>query len=160
MVTSMDWSWEAWLIITIVLVLFELLSMDFVFVMLAGGAAVGTIAAALSFPTVLVWLLAIGGAALGLGIVRPRIAERIHRGPELKIGPAALIGLSALVLEDVIPNHPGRVKIRGDVWSALPADDVSTMAAGLHVEVTEIKGAIAYVSPAVSRPVSNQGEEQ
>ncbi|GAC1378999.1 MAG: NfeD family protein [Marmoricola sp.] len=156
----MDWSWEAWLIITIVLVLFELLSMDFVFVMLAGGAGVGTVAAALNFPTVLVWLLAIGGAALGLGIVRPRIAERIHRGPELKIGPAALIGASALVLEDIVPNHPGRVKIRGDVWSALPADDLSTMTAGVHVEVMDIKGAIAYVAEPVSRPVSNNAEEQ
>lgn len=156
----MDWSWEAWLIITIVLVLFELLSMDFVFVMLAGGAGVGTVAAALNFPTVLVWLLAIGGAALGLGIVRPRIAERIHRGPELKIGPAALIGVSALVLEDIVPNHPGRVKIRGDVWSALPADDLSTMTAGVHVEVMDIKGAIAYVAEPVSRPVSNNAEEQ
>lgn len=160
MVTGMDWSWEAWLIITIVLVLFELLSMDFVFVMLAGGAGVGTVAAALNFPTVLVWLLAIGGAALGLGIVRPRIAERIHRGPELKIGPAALIGVSALVLEDIVPNHPGRVKIRGDVWSALPADDLSTMTAGVHVEVMDIKGAIAYVAEPVSRPVSNNAEEQ
>lgn len=142
----MDWSWEAWLIITIVLVLFELLSMDFVFLMLAAGAAVGTVAAALNFSSVLVWLLAIGGAALGLGIVRPRIAERIHRGPDLKIGAAALVGLSALVLEDVVPNHPGRVKIRGDEWSALPSDDTSTWIAGAHVQVVEIKGAIAYVS--------------
>ena len=156
----MDWSWEAWLIITIVLVLFELLSMDFVFIMLAGGAGVGTIAAALNFSPVLVWLLAIAGAALGIGIVRPRIAARIHRGPELKIGPAALIGLSALVLEDVVPNHPGRVKIKGDEWSALPADDVSSLPAGVHVEVTEIRGAIAYVSQKVSQELSNMGEEQ
>ena len=152
----MDWSWEAWLIIAIVLVLFELLSMDFVFVMLAGGAGIATVAAALGLPSVLVWLLAIGGAALGLGIVRPRIAQRIHRGPELKIGPAALIGLPAVVLEDVVPNHPGRVKIRGDVWTALPADDVSTIVAGLHVEVADIRGAIAYVS----QRLSNKGEEQ
>lgn len=143
----MDWSWEAWLIIAIVLVLFELLSMDFVFVMLAGGAGIGAIAAALNFSSVLVWLLAIGGAALGLGIVRPKIAARIHRGPELKVGAAALVGLGAVVLEDVVPNHPGRVKIRGDEWTALPSDDVSTLTAGLHVEVVEIKGAIAYVAP-------------
>lgn len=151
----MDWSWEAWLIIAIVLVLFELLSMDFVFVMLAGGAGIGAAAAALNFSGVLVWLLAIGGAALGLGIVRPRIAERIHRGPDLKIGPAALIGLTAVVLEDVVPNRPGRVKIRGDVWSALPADDVSTLPTGAHVEVADIRGAIAYVS----LQLSNKGEE-
>jgi membrane protein implicated in regulation of membrane protease activity len=145
-VKIMDWSWEAWLIIAIVLVLFELLSMDFVFLMLAGGAAIATAAAALNFSAVLVWLLAIGGAATGLWIVRPKIAERIHRGPELKIGAAALVGLRAMVLEDVVPNHPGRVKIRGDEWTALPSDDVSTWAAGVHVQVVEIKGAIAYVS--------------
>lgn len=143
----MDWSWEAWLIIAIVLVLFELLSMDFVFVMLAGGAAIGAGAAALNLSSVLVWLLAIGGAALGLGIVRPKIAGRLHRGPELKVGAAALVGLAAVVLEDVVPNHPGRVKIRGDEWTALPSDDVSTLSAGARVEVVEIRGAIAYVSP-------------
>jgi len=142
----MDWSWEVWLIIAIVLVLFELLSMDFVFVMLAGGAGIGAIAASLNFSPVLVWLLAIGGAGLGLGIVRPKIAARIHRGPELKVGAAALVGVPAVVLEDVVPNHPGRVKIRGDVWSALPSDHTSTLSAGVQVEVIEIKGAIAYVA--------------
>jgi len=142
----MDWSWEAWLIITIVLVLFELLSMDFVFLMFAGGAAIGTAAAALNFSTVLVWLLAIGGAALGLLVVRPKIAERIHRGPELKIGAAALVGARAVVLEEVVPNHPGRVKIGGDEWTALPSDDVSTLVPGAQVQVVEIKGAIAYVT--------------
>lgn len=152
----MDWSWEAWLIIAIVLVLFELLSMDFVFIMLAGGAGIGAIAASLNFSAVLVWLLAIGGAALGLGIVRPKIAERIHRGPELKIGAAALVGRGAVVLEDVVPNHPGRVKIGGDEWSALPSDDVSTLASGAQVEVIEIKGAIAYVADRNTR----QGEAQ
>jgi membrane protein implicated in regulation of membrane protease activity len=142
----MDWSWEAWLIIAIVLVLFELLSLDFVFVMLAGGAGIGAIASALNFSSVLVWLLAIGSAGLGLGIVRPKIAERIHRGPDLQVGPAALVGLGAVVLEDIVPNHPGRVKIRGDEWTALPSDDVSSLTAGDQVEVVEIKGAIAYVA--------------
>lgn len=142
----MDWSWEAWLIIAIVLVLFELLSMDFVFIMLAAGAGLGTLAAALNFPPVLVWLVAIAGAALGLGIVRPRIAERLHRGPELQVGPAALVGVGAVVLEEVVPNHPGRVKIRGDEWTALPSDDVSRLEPGVQVEVVEIRGAIAYVA--------------
>lgn len=141
----MEWSWAVWLIITIVLVLFELLSMDFVFVMLAAGAGLGTIAAALGLPGVLVWLVAILGATAGLVLVRPKVVERMHRGPELKIGPAALVGARAVVLEDVVPNHPGRVKIRGDAWSALPADEVSTFGAGLHVEVVEIRGATAYV---------------
>lgn len=142
----LDWPWEVWLIVTIVLVLFELLSMDFVFVMLAGGAGLGTLADAANFSWGWVWLIAIAGAATGLFLVRPKIAERIHRGPELKIGAAALIGRRAVVLEDVVPNHPGRIKIGGDEWTALPSDDVSTWATGLHVEVVEIKGAIAYVA--------------
>ncbi|HWU31257.1 MAG TPA: NfeD family protein [Marmoricola sp.] len=142
----LNWPWEAWLIITIVLVLMELLSMDFVFVMLAGGAGLGTIAAALHFDGLAVWLIAIAGAAAGLWLVRPRIAARIHRGPELKIGPAALVGRRAVVLEDVVPNHPGRIKIGGDEWTALPSDERSTWTTGLHVEVIEIRGAIAYVA--------------
>lgn len=142
----MDWSWTVWLIITIVLVLFELLSMDFVFLMFAGGAGIGTVAAALNVPSVLVWLLAIAGAALGLGVVRPQVRARLHRGPDLKIGPAALIGARAVVLEDVVPNHPGRIKIHGDEWTALPADRASTHPVGQDVDVVEIRGAIAYVS--------------
>lgn len=143
----MAWSWAVWLIITIVLVLFELLSMDFVFIMLAVGAAVGTVSAALNFPGVLVWLLAIAGAAMGLLLVRPKVVEWMDRGPELKIGPAALVGMRAVVLEDVAPNHPGRIKIRGDEWTALPSDDASSFVVGADVEVAQIKGAIAYVTP-------------
>lgn len=141
----MDWSWEVWLIIAVVLVLFELLSMDFFFAMLAGGAALGSIAAALDLPGVVVWLIALGGAAAGLALVRPKVVAMLHRTPDLKIGAEALVAQQAIVLEDVAPHAPGRVKIGGDEWTALPADDSSTYCKTTRVVVEEIRGATAYV---------------
>jgi membrane protein implicated in regulation of membrane protease activity len=136
-------AWLIWLLAAAVLAGGELLSLDLVLIMLAGGAGAAAGAAALGAGSL---LQAIVFAVVGLGLllgVRP-VARRHLSVRHTRTGVEALTGAPALVLEPV-DRHSGRVKIGGEVWTARSFDDTQTFAAGEHVQVMEISGATALV---------------
>jgi membrane protein implicated in regulation of membrane protease activity len=140
-----DHAWESWLIVAGVLAVLELVSLDLIFIMLAGGALVGALASALSAPAALSVGLALVTAVGLLAVLRPGVLKSLHGGPDLRTGTAALVGTRAVVLHDLAAHQPGRVKIGGEEWAALPYDEDDRIAAGETVDVVQIKGATAYV---------------
>ncbi len=68
--------------------------------------------------------------------------------PTLHNGPEALVGKSGLVLERVTAQT-GRVKLRGEVWSARTFDETVVVEPGQKIGVAEIDGATAVVYPIV-----------
>jgi membrane protein implicated in regulation of membrane protease activity len=146
----MDWlqnhSWESWLIVALVLAATEMATLDFTLLMMAVGAGAGCLMAAIGFN---VWIQVIVAAVVAvtmLAFVRPNIVKRVHRGPTVQNGPQALVGQSGLVLERVT-GLTGRVRLRGEVWSARAVDDGVLIEPGAKVGVAEIDGATAVVYP-------------
>jgi membrane protein implicated in regulation of membrane protease activity len=134
-----------WLILGLVLVAAEVLSGEFVLLMLGGGALA---AAGVSFvvggPVVGAVVFAIASVLL-LFAVRPVLRRRLNRA----VDPAvmhhqALVGGSAVVVARV-DGQGGRVKIGGDVWSARSYDGGQVIEEGTQVTVVEISGATALV---------------
>src|SRR5437879_4722771 len=87
-----DNAWAAWLAAACLLGLAELLSLDLVLLMLAGGALVGMLVSLTPAGLPLQIIAAAVTAISMLLLVRPNIVRRLHSGPELRTGPAALIG--------------------------------------------------------------------
>jgi membrane protein implicated in regulation of membrane protease activity len=147
----MDWLndhlWAGWLGLAIVLGALELASLDLILLMLAVGAIAGAITAAAGAAIILQILVAAGASVAMLALVRPNLVKRLHTGPDLKLGPAKLVGRQALVTEEITTHNPGRVKLAGEIWSAEPYDDRLTIQAGETVEVLAIKGATVFVHP-------------
>ena len=145
----MDWlrdhMWETWLIVAAALAALELVSLDLVLVMLAGGALVGLITALFGAPVAVQVILALASAVGFLGVLRPSVVRRLHAGPTLRVGAEALIGQRATVLRELTHALPGRVKIGGEEWTALPYDEDDRIEPGVTVDVVSIKGATAYV---------------
>ncbi len=145
----MDWLndnlWAGWLGLSVVLGSLELLSLDLFLAMLAGGALVGAVTALLGGPLALQIILALVTSVALLGFLRPSVVQRLHSGPSLKVGAEALIGKRATVLRELTHGTPGRVKIGGDEWTAVPYDEDDRIEAGEVVDVVQIKGATAYV---------------
>ncbi len=139
--------WAVWMVLAVGLGMAEMLSLDLVLLMLAVGAVVGALAALASFPVVLQVLLAGGGAAAMLSLVRPNLLRHLHGGPDLVTGMGKLVGQTGLVTEELSTHQPGRVKVGGEVWSAQPYDESLTIAPGAMVEVFAIRGATAFVHP-------------
>jgi membrane protein implicated in regulation of membrane protease activity len=145
----MDWlndhDWESWLALAVVLGALEVVSLDLFLVMLAGGALVGALTAALGGPVALQIVFALISAVGLLGVIRPSVVRRLHKGADLKTGADALIGQRATVLRELAHGIPGRVKIGGEEWTAVPYDEDDRIEAGAVVDVVQIKGATAYV---------------
>jgi membrane protein implicated in regulation of membrane protease activity len=137
----------AWLVLAVGLGVAELVSLDLILIMVAVGAIVGALAAVASFPVILQVLLAAGGSAAMLALVRPNLVKKLHQGPDLVLGTGKLVGQQGVVTEELSIHHPGRVKVGGEIWSACPYDESLTIAPGATVEVFAIRGATAYVHP-------------
>jgi membrane protein implicated in regulation of membrane protease activity len=139
-------SWVVWLIVAVLLGAAELLTATLALGLAAMAAAVAAVigAAGLSLP------VQVGGfmvaTVAGLGMVRPFAIRHIRRPPLLRSGTSALVGRSALVLDEV-STHGGRVRIGGEEWTSRPYDEDLIIPAGVTVEVIGIDGATALVTP-------------
>jgi membrane protein implicated in regulation of membrane protease activity len=136
-------AWMVWLGVALVLVAIEAVTVDFTFLMLAGGAVGASVAAAFGAPPALQAIVAALVAVALLAIVRPWLKNRLSSGaaPQL-MGAAAHVGRSAVALDRVNPSG-GRVKLAGDTWSARTlGDDIEP---GEEVVVDSIDGATAIV---------------
>jgi membrane protein implicated in regulation of membrane protease activity len=146
----MDWLtdnfWLAWLGIAIVLAAVEAATVDFVFVMFAGGALFGALAAVLGAPFWLQVVVAVVAALLLVGLVRPMIRRKFLEGEvDHRIGAAGLVGRRAWVLQAVTETD-GRVKLAGETWSARLAEGSPPAGPGDEVRVIAIHGATAIVT--------------
>lgn len=138
--------WLVWMGLALVLIAIEAATVDFVFIMLGGGALMGALAAALGAPLVLQVVVAVVVAMLLVGIVRP-IMKRQFTNTEASrdIGAAGLEGQAARVLETVTTTD-GRVRLAGETWSARVPHGAPAIDVGEEVRVLSIDGATAVVT--------------
>jgi membrane protein implicated in regulation of membrane protease activity len=141
-----DHGWLAWVGLALALGAIEVVSVAFVFVMLAGGALAGAVAAAVGFPLEAQVMVAVGVAVALLLMVRPIVKGRFMvPDGHGEIGAVAQVGRSAMVLQTVT-EHDGRVKLGGETWSARTVPDTAACLPGQEVRVVSIQGATAIVS--------------
>jgi membrane protein implicated in regulation of membrane protease activity len=139
-------SWIIWLIVAAVLGVAELLTMTFAFGLIAVAAVVAAVVAVFHADLALQLVAFVVAAGAGLGVVRPIAVRHIKQPPPLRTGAAALVGRSAIVLEEVT-EHSGRVRIDGEEWSSRSYDETLVIPVGTKVDVMQIKGATALVYP-------------
>lgn len=139
-------AWIVWLIVAALLSVAELMTTTLALGIIAVAAivAAGVGALDLALPFQLLAFVAASGA--GLGFVLPVARRHIRQPPLLKTGPAALVGRSAQVLDEVT-GHSGRVRIGGEEWSARSYDETLVIPPGQTVDVMQIEGATALVYP-------------
>src|SRR6201986_1051962 len=139
-------SWIVWLIVAAVLGVAELLTTTLAFGLIAIAAVVAAVVGV--FDVSLAFQLAafVIAAGAGIGFVRPIALKHIKQPPALRTGTAALVGRSAIVLEEVT-EHSGRIRIGGEEWSSRAYDESLVIPVGTKVDVMQIDGATALVYP-------------
>jgi membrane protein implicated in regulation of membrane protease activity len=143
----MSWeSWQplAWLALAVLLGVAEVLGFGLVLLMLAGGAVAGMITALFHAPVAAQVVVAVVTSIGILALVRPNLVKRLDSGPELRLGPKALIGRQGIVVDEV-SAHAGQIRIGGELWTARPYDETQVIEAGATVDIFEIRGATALV---------------
>jgi len=140
-------SWIVWLIIAAVLGVAEILTTTLAFGLIAVAALAAAAVGAFHLDLALQLAAFVVAAGAGLGFVRPIALRHIKQPPALRTGVAALVGRSAIVVEEV-NEHGGRVRIDGEVWTSRPyLDESLVIPAGTKVDVMQITGATALVYP-------------
>lgn len=142
-----EWAWIGWLVLIAVFLVIEMLTLDFTFLMLALGSAVGLIMGLVGLPLWAQLIIAAAAAALFILFIRPPLLRRLHRGEDpTKSNVEALIGLRGTALAD-ITRVSGQVKVsNGDTWTARSETTV-TIPQGAPVVIAAINGATAIVHP-------------
>jgi membrane protein implicated in regulation of membrane protease activity len=139
----MEWVW--WLGAALLLGVVEILSVDLVLIMFAGGALA---AAGLSLLDTPLWVQIAGFAVtstLLLVALRPYLLRHLRqRVPLVETNSAAHVGRVAIAVTPVT-ERGGRVKLAGEVWTAR-TEDRAAIDAGDEVSVLRIDGATAVVT--------------
>ena len=146
----MEWltdnPWVAWVGIALILAAIEAATVDFVFLMLAGGALAAGLAAAMGGNLAVQVIVAVLVAGLLVFVVRPIIKRKFTEGEhDHHIGAASLVGREARVLQTVTDTD-GRIKLAGETWSARVAEGSAPLRPGDDVRVIAIHGATAIVA--------------
>lgn len=138
-------AWLWWLGAALLLGVIEMLTLDLIFAMLAGGAFFGMLSAVFGAPTWLQVIVFAVSSLLLLVLLRPwGLKKLLRKRPLIPTNVHAQIGKPAVVVADV-SLRGGRVKLTGEVWTARTSDDV-TLPTGTKVFVHGIDGATAIVS--------------
>ena len=133
-----------WLVVGLVLVAAELVSGEFVLLMLGGGALAAAGAALVAGPAVSAAVFAVASVLLLLGL-RPALRRRLDRSvPHTPSRVEAVVGGTATVVARV-DGHGGRVRIGDDEWSARSYDEHQVIEPGERVTVVRVAGATALV---------------
>ena len=147
-----SYAWIVWLVLILVFIIVEMLSLDFVFLMIAIGSVGGLVSGLFGAPW---WLQLIIAAVLSVVLVfliRPPLLHALKRGGDpAKSNVEALIGMSGTVVSTV-NRTSGLVKLAvGETWTSRLAPAIGSAPADLvpgeHVIVVAIEGATAVVAP-------------
>jgi len=139
-------SWIIWLIVAAVLGVFELMTTTLALGIIALAAVVGAITGAFHLGLPIQVAAFVAASAAGLAFVRPVAMRHIKQPPLLRTGTAALVGRSAIVVQEVT-EHGGRIKVGGEEWSSRSYDETLVIPVGRKVDIMQIEGATALVYP-------------
>jgi membrane protein implicated in regulation of membrane protease activity len=142
-------AWLIWLMGAGLFAAGEVVSLDLVLLMFAGGALGGMTVALLGGPTVLQLVAFIVVSGLLLALVRPIARKHLtDRSPLQLDGVDTLVGRTAKVTRDVDATG-GRIRMGADEWSARTQHSGEAFPVGQTVRILQVEGATAIVGDAL-----------
>jgi membrane protein implicated in regulation of membrane protease activity len=149
----LTYGWVLWLALILVFVIIEVFTLDFTFLMLAGGSVGGLVAGLFGVPLWVQVVIAAIVALLLLFAVRPPLLRAFRKGgDETPSNVEALLGLTGTVVKEFSDGR-GQVKLaNGEIWTSRLADTAEgELFEGEKVVVLTIEGATAVVVPTGAR---------
>ena len=144
------YAWIFWIVLILVFAIIEISTLEFTFLMLAGGSLGGLVSGLFGLPWWGQFIVALVLALLLLFAVRPPLLRALGRGGDpARSNVDALLGMSGVVTNDFSGNASHVKLSNGDTWTARLSNQTSDriLVEGEKVTVTAIEGATAVVVP-------------
>lgn len=128
-----------WLVLAVIFLIIEALTVGLTTIWLACGAFA---AMGLALLKTGVWAQIIAFLVISLILIattRKIFVNKLRTGSE-KTNTDAIIGREGIVIESIAAHSPGRVKLNGQDWSAVSADDELAFDVGETVIISDISG--------------------
>lgn len=146
-----SYAWIFWIVLILVFAIIEISTLEFTFLMLAGGSLGGLVSGLFGLPWWAQFIVALVLSLLLLFAVRPPLLRALRKGSDpARSNVDALLGMSGVVTND-FTGSASHVKLtNGDTWTARLSNQTGdrTLVEGEKITVTAIEGATAVVVPA------------
>lgn len=137
--------WQIWLIIAGLFFIGEIITVGFLIFWFGVGALIAMIVSFFTSNIIIQTSVFVVSSAILLFATKPFVKKFVDVKPT-KTNAYSIIGKKAIVLKEINSHAVGQIKIKGEVWSAESEND-ETILEGTEVEITQIKGVKAIVSP-------------
>ncbi len=140
--------WLAWLLVSLLCLVLELTNGDFFIICFAIGGVAAAIVSAFSDSFTLQVIVFAVVSALSIFFVRPFALKYLHKNKDNRVSNAdAIIGRTGKVTEPIAANGHGRVKVDGDSWKAVVANNLA-IEEGTTVRIVALNSIIVTVERA------------
>ncbi|AWX06593.1 NfeD family protein [Prevotella intermedia] len=140
--------WLAWLLVSLLCLVLELTNGDFFIMCFAIGGVAAAIVSAFSDSFTLQVIVFAVVSALSIFFVRPFALKYLHKNKDNRVSNAdAIIGRIGKVTEPIAANGYGRVKVDGDSWKAVAANNLA-IEEGTTVRIVALNSIIVTVERA------------
>jgi membrane protein implicated in regulation of membrane protease activity len=144
------YAWIFWIVLILVFAIIEISTLEFTFLMLAGGSLGGLVSGLFGLPWWGQFIVALALSLLLLFAVRPPLLRALGRGGDpARSNVDALLGMAGVVTNDFSGNASHVKLSNGDTWTARLSNQTGdrVLVEGEKVTVTAIEGATAVVVP-------------
>lgn len=146
----MTWTWIAWIVLGLILIVAEVFSSGFVLLWFGIGALAAAFVGLLGVDSLGLQFLIFAVVSIGLTAASRTIFlnyfSREKTGESLRTGVEGLPGKTGIVVSSSRGAlNEGAVKVFGSTWTAYPAEGEEPLEAGERVRVERMEGASLYV---------------
>lgn len=137
--------WLLWLIVSILCLIFEMVSSTFYILCLAIGAFFACLSSFIGIPLWSQVLFFAIASLISIFAIRPFALSFLHKGEDKrKSNVDALIGRIGIVIEKIEAEGNGYIKVDGDEWKAVSSNGMS-ISQGTKVKILSMNSIIATV---------------
>ena len=139
--------WQIWLIIAGVCLVIEIITVGFLIFWLAIGAILAMIVSFFTDNLIVQTAVFVISSTILIFATKPFLKKFTSNKESIKTNVYSIIGKVGIVTNDINSiNGNGQIKVDGEVWSAIGENEIN-IPKGTEVEIIEIKGVKAIVSP-------------
>lgn len=139
--------WQIWLIIAGVCLIIEIITTGFLVFWFSLGALLAMIVSLFTDNIIIQTTLFIISSTILIFATKPFLKKFAKHDESVKTNVYSIIGKTGIVTTDIDSiNGTGQIKVDGEIWSAIGEKEL-TISKGTEVEIKEIKGVKAIVSP-------------